>query len=317
MTDTATQTGVDKAEVVVGNIQRNETMERLAEAARKERDRELEEAGFEVVDTLNVEEPVPEELKPEETKPEETKAEPEVKPEEPETPETPETPVEKMVKVKVDGKEMEVPESQVLDAGIRAVQKESAADKRLAEATQLLKTAQEAAAPKKTPLPDMDEVELSKRIRMGTDEEAQEAIRILQGRDKATPDEIAAAVEGRVLKQIEFKDAVTWFQSEYKEIVADPHLVNIAIAEEARLRSEGDERPYKEVYKDVGEIIRKKLQDWKGGKPTVSTSTEKRERKAEITNLPAASARQQAPEQPKPKSPSQIIQEMREARGQK
>jgi hypothetical protein len=309
MSDAATQTGVETEIKTVGNTQRNDRLAEIVAASREERDKELTDGGFEIVDTLNVEES------------EEVPEEPE-EPEEPETPEEPEPekeepPAERLIKVKVDGKEMEVPESQIIDAGVRTVQKEAAADQRLAEATRLLKAAQEAATPKKAPLPEMDEVELANRIRMGSDDEAQEAIRILQGREKATPEEIAAAVEGRVLAKIEFQNAVDWFRGEYKEIVSDPYLLNLAIAEEARLRENGDTRSYKDVYKEVGDGVMKKLTEWRGGKAAVSTSESKQERKATITNLPFASARQKAPEQPKPKTTAEIIEEMRQKRGQR
>jgi hypothetical protein len=310
MTDTATQTGVE-AELIVNP--RNEMIANLAAAARKERDEEIVSNGGEVVDTLNVDEPAPEIESADEQPPEVIK--PDVTPATEATTEP--APAERMIKVKVDGQEKEVPESWVIDAGIKAVQKESAADRRLEEATLLLKSAQEAATPKKQPLPEMDEAELANRIRMGSDEEAQEAVRILQGRDKATPEQIADMAEDRVMKKIEFKDAVSWFKSEYKDIVADPYLLNLAISEEARMRESGDSRGYKDVYKDVGDAISKKLVEWKGGKPTVDTSTDKRERKTNIVNLPSASARQAAPEQPKPKTTSQIIEEMRVKRGQR
>lgn len=308
MSDAATQTGVETEIKTVGNTQRNDRLAEIVAASREERDKELTDGGFEIVDTLNVEEP---EEVPEEPEVPEVEAEPEPEPEKEEPP------TERLIKVKVDGKEMEVPESQIIDAGVRTVQKEAAADQRLAEATRLLKAAQEAATPKKAPLPELDEAELANRIRMGSDEEAQEAIRILQGREKATPDEIAAAVEGRVLAKIEFQNAVDWFRGEYKEIVSDPYLLNLAIAEEARLRENGDTRSYKDVYKEVGEGVMKKLNEWRGGKAVVSTSESKQERKATITNLPAASARQKAPEQPKPKTQSEIIEEMRQRRGQR
>lgn len=302
MTDTATQPGVDEAELVIGNIERNETIERIAKSARELRDKEMQEEGQEVVDTSGGEPENKEEVQAIDPEPETEQAQ------------KVEEPAERMIRVKVDGVEKEVPESLILDAGVRAVQKESAADKRLAEATQLLNQAREATRPK--PLPDMDEVELSNRIRRGTDEEAEEAISILQGRNQATPDQIAEAVEQRVLKNIEFKEAGKWFVETYKDIVADPYLTNLAIAEETRLRDSGDERDFKAIYKDIGDNITKKLVEWRVGKVTVSTSTDKQERKAEINNLHSASARMQSKEQPKPKTPTQIIDEMRKARGQ-
>jgi hypothetical protein len=310
MTDTATPTGVDEAEIVVGNIARNETVERIAKAAQEARDKELADAGHEVVDTSGGTEAPAEEAPKEEEKPAEVIAD--------KTAEiTPEPDKPKMVKVKVDGKEMEVPEQQILDAGVRTLQKETAADQRLAEANRILNEAKEVVAPKVKPLPEMDAVELTRRIRLGNDEEAQEAIRLLQGRPQATPEQIAEAVESRVLGQIEAKEAGNWFIDEYKDIVGDPYLASIIVAENERLSDSGDNRPLKARYKEIGDNVRAKLTEWRGGKATVSTTTDKLERKSTIENLPSASARQQAPEQPKPETPSEIIQKMREARGQR
>lgn len=310
--DTATQEGVDKSteetEVLVGNVERNETIERIAKAAREARDKELAEAGHEVVDTTGAAEPEAEQT---EQKAAGEEAAPEVQ-----TETHAEKPAERMVRVKVDGVEKEVPESLILDAGLRAVQKESAADQRLAEASRILREAQELATPKKQPLPNADEAELANRIRFGNDEEAQEAISILMGRNQATPEQIAYAVETKILADIENKETLKWFSDTYKPIVEEPYLLNIAIAEENRLRAEGDTRDYKTLYTDIGNNILNKLNEWKGGKATVATSEDKKSIKSNIVNLPTASARQQAPEQPKPKTPSQIIDDMRKARGQ-
>jgi hypothetical protein len=311
MTDTATQKGVDEAEVVVvGNIERNETIERIAKASREARDKELAEAGHEVIDTSGEEK----EEEPKETEQAAEQAEEQPKQDKEES--EPAPAVEKMVRVKVDGVEKEVPESLIHDAGIRAIQKESAADSRLAEATRLLKEAQQVKETKKTSLPEMDVMQLLNRVRQGTDEDANEAASLLMGREQATPEDIESAVEQRVLRKIEMNQAGQWFIEEYKDIAADPYLGSLAISEELRLRESGDTRPYKEILKEVGDGINKKLNEWRGGKATISTSTDKKERKADISNLPTASARKAAPEQPQPKTPSQIIDEMRKARGQ-
>lgn len=64
-------------------------------------------------------------------------------------------PEEAMVTVKVDGKEIQVPQSEISAAGIRTYQKESAADQRLEEASKLLKEmqAERELAEKKEPPP--------------------------------------------------------------------------------------------------------------------------------------------------------------------
>ena len=325
--ETATQTGVENAGAetpaekapVVGNVARHERMAELSEASRKLRDAEIVANGGEVVDTLtDTDESVPVKDAPEETtKPQEKEVIPdEQKPVEPveAKPSKPSPPTDELITIKVDGEERQVLKSQILDAGVRAVQKESAADKRLAEATRLLHEAQEAQKPR--PLPDMDEAELVRRIRQGDDVEAIEAMRVLKGRDQATPEQIAAAVEAQVMNKIQFEKTVDWFQKEYKEIFAEPYFVQMAIAEDDRLLRSGDQRQDRERFKSIGDGLREKIREWRGGKAEVSTSTDKLEKKSTITNLPAASARLPAQEQPKPKTPSQIIEDMRARRGQ-
>ena len=90
----------------------------------------------------------------------------------------------------------------------------------------------------------------------------------------------------------------------------------MAAAMDDQFLANGDQRSDRERFQDAGDQIRVKLREWKGGKAEVSTSAEKLERKANITHLPAASMRQPAQEQPKPKTASQVIEEMRKRRGQ-
>ena len=64
-------------------------------------------------------------------------------------------PEEQMIEVVVDGVAQKIPLSQVVDAGKRTLQKETAADKRLEEATRLLKEAKERQPSEK--IEDVDE----------------------------------------------------------------------------------------------------------------------------------------------------------------
>lgn len=313
MSEAATQQGVETKPI--GNTERNSFVAELAAKARSERDEEIRANGGEIIDTLNIsnEEPAPEpDPKPE--PPQEIKESP--SPEPAPEPKPVETPADDYVTVKVDGQERQVLKSQIIEAGVRTLQKESAADRRLEEATRLLREAQETAQPKRQPLPDMDEAELAHRIRMGSDEEAAEAMRVLKGRETATPEEIAAFAENRAINRIKAEGAIEWFQTEYKEIFADPYLVRLALGEDERMLREGDQRSYRERYQEIGNTLRDKIREWKGGKAEIVPNTDKQERKATITNLPAASARQPATETPKPKTQAQIIEEMRKRRGQ-
>lgn len=314
-TEAATLPGVEAKPT-----ERDSMIASLAAAARKERDDEIRANGGEVVDTLNVEKK--EEEPPHDENGQFVAVEPEPAPAEPpkaeDPPPAPQPAEEEFVTVKVDGQERQVSKAMILEAGIKTVQKESAADRRLEEATRLLREAQEASKPKTQPLPDMDEVELAQRIRMGNDQEAAEAMRVLKGRsqDAATPEQIAAAVESRVMDQMTARAALQKVQSDYPEIFSNPTLTQVASMYDAQMLNAGDSRSYSERFTEIGERIRKDFQIAKGGKPEVATMPNKQERKATITNLPSASVRQAAPEQPKPRTTAQIIDDMRKARGQ-
>ncbi len=134
-------------------------------------------------------------------------------------------------------------------------------------------------------------------------------MRQLRGRDNATPVE---EVEKRILDTLEFRESATWFQSEYKDVVNDPYLLQLAAIAENNARNAGDTRSRKELYKAIGDELRK----WKGGN-NVQTMEQKKELKSEkVVNLPSASMRKTAPTEQKPKTTADIIEDMRKRRGQ-
>jgi len=310
---TATQTGVDDNQVQIIDNPRNSMLADIAARARTERDEEIRSTGEQPVDT--------------------TGAEPEVKPDEPETvvteeapvveakePETVQPPQEDYVTVKIDGEVRQVPKDKIFEAGIRAVQKESTADKRLEEATRLLREAQQTLAPQPQknadPSPQWDDQTIAYAIANGTEEQQQEAARQIleRQRNQPTPDSIAQTVTAHVLDTVDFQTSVEWFKTEYKDVVSDPYLLQLAAAKEQQLRTQGDSRPRRELFKEIGDDLRK----WKGGTATAAPAAldNRKDKKAEIVSLPSASVRQQAPETPKPKTASDIIEDMRKRRGQ-
>lgn len=325
MADDATQQGAeDQSTVIVGNVERNNRLAELAEAARKARDEEIRDNGGEVVDTLGSDEQVSQESDKQDSKEEKTVVveEKQQVTEEKASTVLADSTKEDYITVKVDGHEKQVLRSQVLDAGIRAVQKESAADRRLEEATRRLREVQareqqiEEFLKHQSQPSVQDAAEIARRIRMGSDEEAIQAISALAGREQTTPDKIVTEVERRVFDTIQARSAVEKFQSEFSDILSDPYLTQLAVAEDARMLAGGDTRSYAERFTEIGNTLRNKLREWKGGKADVVVSADKQERKAGITNLPSASMRQPAPEQTKPKTPADIIEEMRKRRGQ-
>ena len=311
----ATQQGVDEVvekEVVIGNVERNNMVADIAERARKERDEELAAAGHEVVDTTGKAEPKAQ-GDDNALQQEETKATEEVKEEK-------EGPKPETVKIKVDGEEREVPKDKILDAGIRAMQKESTADKRLEEATRLLreieqKYAQPQEKPKEPPSQQWDDATVAYALEHGNEEQKAYAISLLRGRGDTTQEDLQKVKQEAVktvLDTVDFRDASQWFLSEYKDIADDPYLIQLASIAEDKARANGDQRTRKELYKEIGDDLRK----WKGG--SVSQSLEdKKEQKSKIINLPSASVKKSTPAEAKPKTATDVIEEMRKARGQR
>lgn len=310
-TDTATPTGVEEEQQPIANP-RNEMLAEIAERTRKERDEEIKASGGEVVDTRS--EPVADTPEPEQEQEPEQVAEPVAETVEPEKKE----PEPEFVTVKVDGELRQVPRDKIYEAGLRAVQKESTADKRLEEATRLLKEVesrltQPVAQQNQNPSQEWDDSIIAYALEHGNEEQKTEAVRQLRGREKiATPDQIAQIAEARVLDKVDFQQASEWFASEYKEVRSDPYLLQLAAIQEDQMRKNGDMRPRKELYKEIGDNLRK----WKGGQVAAPTLEEKRELKTNIVNLPSASVRKAAPEAQKPQTASDIIEAMRKRRGQ-
>ena len=298
--ETAIPQDVEVKEVVVGNTARNELVDSIAERARQERDQEMKESGQELVDTLNIE--VKEEKEPEPEANIEEKQE-EIK-----------EPIIETVKIKVDGEEKEVPKDKIYDAGIRALQKESAADKRLEEATRLLREAKEFAQPqvKEAPSHEWDDATVAYALEHGDDAQKAYAVSQMRGRDTTTPDELINQTTKKVLDNVDFQAASEWFFNEYSDIAKDPYLLHLAGVAEDKARQSGDYRPRKELYKEIGNDLRK----WRGGN-TVQTLEEKKELKSNIVNLPSASVKKSTPAEAKPQTTSDIIENMRKARGQR
>lgn len=290
--ETATPTGVE----AVPNP-RDEIYNEIIKKSREARDKEIEESGGKVVDTLTP--PDGSEEEPEKQEPEPEKKEPEKK--EPEKKDEPE-----LVTIKVDGQTRQVSKAQIEEFGIRALQKELTSDERLEKATKLLKDAEErinrvSKDPEKRP----DDAALARAIQTGTEDEAADAVRILKG--TVEPEQIVAMAEARVMTRLQFENV----RKDYADILDDPYLATLVVMEDDKMLADGDKRPPFERLPDIA----KKLREWRGVKEvTVDPMKDKKDLKATVTNLPSASQRKTAPAQPKPKTQSEIIEEMRQQR---
>ena len=323
--ENATQPGVETPEAVEGApvpTEREQTMAEITARVRQERDDEIKASGGDVIDTTSATVADPS-AAPAPDQPDTIAATPpaDAAPSADDVPTTPPAgaaPIEDLVTIKVDGVMQQVSREKIYEAGLRAVQKESSADRRLEEATRLLREVEQRIAPppvQNTPPPQAwDEEIIAYALAHGTEEQKAEAVRQIRGgrQEMATPDQIANNVEARILDKVDFQSSAAWFQDTYKDIVSDPYLLQLASLQEDHMRANGDTRSRKELYAEIGDGLRK----LRGGGAPVTTLEEKRTHKASITNLPAASARRTTPQAPAPKTPSQIIEEMRTKRGQ-
>lgn len=243
----------------------------------------------------------------------------------------------KKVKIKVDGEEREVDEDAVLQAGIRALQKESAADKRLEEATKardeaerLRKSIEETVGklPKQdaSPAKPADVVASIERLKpvieklqYGTIDEAAAALSeiINSTRSDGLSDaQISALVEN----EVSLREARTFVKTNYPEIVEDTRLRGVFVGEVNAKIKAGDARPYLEIAKEVADD----LKTWRTPQPKAEATPQKQgasraeahQRKTTQVTVPSAAARQPAPTQPKESSPSETIDKMRAARHQ-
>jgi hypothetical protein len=303
MKQTAIQTDVEEV-ASTGNAERDAMIASIAERARQERDAEIVAHGGEIVDTSR---------KEEEQKPVQENETPEVEEEVPQEKAMAET-----IKIKVDGEEKEVPKDKIYDAGIRALQKESTADKRLEEATRLLREIETKYAQpqqqQESPSQEWDDKTVAYALEHGNEEQKAYAVSLLRGRANTTPEQLVHDTTQRVLDTVDFQEASRKFATEYSDIVNDPYLLKLASIAEDEARANGDKRPRAALYKDIGDSLRK----WKGGNVTPVSMDEKKELKAKnVINLPSASMKKTVTEIVKPKTTADIIEDMRKQRGQR
>lgn len=224
---------------------------------------------------------------------------------------TAQQPDEDLETIVVDGRQMQVKRSQLLDAGKRTLQKEATADKRLQEATELMRQAQAYAQALRRGQPSSDAGgEPESPSSDATDGNG------VNPRQPATPD-IGTLVDQRLWMHDASK-AAQRFKSEFKDIAEDPMLMRLAAQlEDERLAKAAAEGlppgdPW-DAYQKHGEAIRARF-----GKPQAQAkpqvSEDRIERKRSTTTVVGAGARMQASQPSKPLTPSEQIEAMRLAR---
>lgn len=231
-------------------------------------------------------------------------------------------------KIKVNGKEIELTTEELIERA----QKVEAADEYLKEAKAKLRDTEAAKPVSKpaAPQPSNEDVAakalerrraLVRAIQMGTEEEAMAAIDQLQAINPSiNKDDVASTVDERMI----FNSAVDKFQTEFKDLVEDPKLLKIVLERDKELLAQGDQRPYLERYRDIGNEVRQWrdsiVKAAKTEKPaeTEKPVTDKHQRKATAPSVPqAASAKapQAENEDEKEESTQEVIAQMAAKRG--
>lgn len=216
---------------------------------------------------------------------------------------------------KVNGQDIEITDELLVKA-----QKIAAADAYLEQAARIKNEAlnkQKLPATGAEATPAGDDIayeDIARAIQMGTEEEAVAALRKLSTRPAPKIDE--AAILRKAKEERTFEDAFARFQADYKDIVSDPYLFNLAKAKDDQLRAQGDTRSYDARFKSVGDDITAWLKS-KGGVSEANQPQTKQERKESApAAVKSASTKHVATQQTddKEESPSEVIAQMKAER---
>ena len=236
----------------------------------------------------------------------------------------------KMAKVKVDGEEFEVPQSDIDDAGgVRAYRMERASENRLKKANDALAESRrmqaeiarviQQMAPKQPTVTD-DEFIQSKidLIRFGTPEESAAAFK--EAALRLAPAMDANNITEQAVMRMQQTIAVDNFKKQFQDIVSNPILLRAAVSlENERKALANVNTDWGTFYLTIGNEVRNATRPSQPRNETPlagnPSQPEKEVRKASIVNLPTAAARAELPKEEKPETREEFIDRIRKKRG--
>lgn len=256
-------------------------------------------------------------------------------------------PEPEMVTAKVDGEEFQVPKAEVEEyGGLRAYQMYKAAEKRLAASkeaekrmAELLKTVdtqvRQPAQPVDPPRKPEDIIrDAVAKIQIATPEEGAAALaNVLQTLIPKAPD--PQQISFQTLMLMRATEAEDRFVKENADLVENPLLKQLVISEKQRRLAEYQSKKqlppdWHQFYTAIGSEIRAAIgrpattpvpaaqtpSQPTSGSAATDAQAARVQRKASITALPTASARATLPEEQKPPTRAELLDQMRKARGQ-
>ena len=231
-----------------------------------------------------------------------------------------EEPAEKTYRIKVNGKEVELTEAEL----IARASKIEAADDYLRRAAEANRRVQPPVAPEVDPnvfqrQRDDEDIALVRAIQVGTEQEALAALRKLREQAGARPSLSRDDVSRTIDERLAFNTAIDRFSTEYSDIWTDPVLKKIAFDKDAQLLQQGDVRPYWERYQEIGNEVRTWKDSLAPAKKPEQAMSDKEAKKASAPKVPTSASAKSKPakveEDDIDDNPSAVISAMAQRRG--
>jgi hypothetical protein len=225
---------------------------------------------------------------------------------------------------------------------IKSYQKDSAASRRLEEAAQEWRRIEEERArlqaeaealkhpkpqqtetqPQNTSQPSVEDARrIYESLMLGDEESGIKALTELltKGRGTEAPtipvEQVASEAAELAQRQIDYKLAMRNFEQKYPDLAKDPDLnrMTVNLVYQTAQTSTTYDEAFEKAATATRDWVRKKVESL--GLSVQSPVNERMERKHQLDNLPTASVRQPPKPAPKEESPSEIVAQMRRARG--